>query len=214
MYKRKLKKVYFQSNMCHTSPSTTRLCSQGHYLSTWPLTAAFPQCFCKDFGHYLSLWNQAIDAKRCCFRGNGTATFRSTRLIRLSSSAPGKCSIILLDWFCRVKKQEWNKIQIACNFTPNWWLLNKPTSEPSQVLSRLAFHKLEQPFVTLTITCEAPLHCEPWLFTSRPFQDPEHIYIGSFFPPSKTEGKVTIFPVIMLSFLSARLCVAAAVVFI
>lgn len=105
------------------------------------------------------------------------------------------------------KNQEWNEIQIDA-ISPQtgvFWQTRIRPKPSSITLHRLAFHKLEHPFIILAITCEARLHCQQR--GSRLYQDPS--YLWAFFPPLKTESNVT-----MLSFMCARVCVGAAVVFI
>lgn len=214
--------------MCNTYPppatpatATTRLwSSQGHYFSVWP---------------HLCLWQQfflyvlaKITAPIChcgtkqkmqkeLFQRIRNWHFRSTRLIRLSSLAPGKCSIILLQWFFGVKKQEWNNIQtdaISPQIDVFWQTHIRP--KPSSItLHRLAFSQAGAAIYYFGYYLWGAATLWTVAFQqrgSRLYQEPT--YLWAFFPPSKTESNVTIFAVIMLSFMSARLCAGAAVVFI
>lgn len=196
-----------------TTTTTTRLwSSQGHYFPTPPHLCLGQEFFLYVFAKiWAPICHCGVEQKTLkeLFQRIRNRHFRSTRLIGLSSSASGKCSIILLEWFAVSKNRSETRFKLM-QFHPKLMYFDKK-KKPHR---RLAFHKLEHPFIIFAITCEARLHCEPQLFNSGIVVSIKihHIY-GPFFLPQRLKA-------MSLSSLSSCFhlclwdCVGTAVVFI
>lgn len=214
--------------MCNIYPppatpatATTRLwSSQGHYFSVWPHLCLWQQfflCVLAKITAPICHCGTKQKMQKELFQRIRNWHFSSTRLIRLSSLAPGKCSIILLQWFFWCQKTGVKQDSNWCNFTPNWCLLTNTHQTQAKFYHTAPFGFSQAGAAIYYFGYYLWGAATLWTVAfqqrgSRLYQEPT--YLWAFFPPSKTESNVTIFAVIMLSFMSARLCAGAAVVFI